>query len=324
MEQHLYYQQRKRKRSMGSTGSNSDLSSTADLFAARGSSSRRPSEKLPSVDVSMLPRKMDAPILPSIPPHKKRAVKGTDGNPPPAEPISPFLTQSHGSDDQLPPSPVRSPSDPLSGDDEDMIDATGAELLALSGNQSSSKNTSPFKDISPLVTLTQLPRFLSVYDTLPQSLQSYLLLQLLRRSSIGTLQVVSSVVNPALKRDFLGLLPFEIGVHILDLLDYKSLCRVARVCKRWRALADGDGRLWRMRGALDGFWDYDGKGSAVKVQNPTDIHQIQKAKMLAGIPSDNIDEQIDQKIAASLSTMNSMSSFSSDFSMPKLNTYCSK
>lgn len=101
--------------------------------------------------------------------------------------------------------------------------------------------------------IRNLSSILSTFDTLPQSTQSYLIFQLLRRSSTATLQFVNALVIPALKRDFLASLPFELSLHILRYLDVTTLCRAAQVSKKWRMVVDADATIWRRNIEKDGF-----------------------------------------------------------------------
>lgn len=101
--------------------------------------------------------------------------------------------------------------------------------------------------------LTDLPAMLELFDALPAGLQSYLMFQLMRRCSGPTLQFMSNIILPTLKRDFLGGLPLELTYHVMRYLDVVSMCNAARVSKRWRVVADGDAGLWRRRLELDGF-----------------------------------------------------------------------
>ncbi|KAJ3303511.1 SCF ubiquitin ligase complex subunit cdc4, partial [Blyttiomyces sp. JEL0837] len=122
------------------------------------------------------------------------------------------------------------------GNPSDMITATGASLPNLS-------------DIASIIT---------TFDALPNQLQSYLLLQLLRRCPAPTLQFVSSLILPTLKRDFLGQLPVELGYLILRYLDLRSVGRCAAVSSRWRRVVDGDGAevaVWKRRLILEKWWD---------------------------------------------------------------------
>jgi F-box and WD-40 domain protein CDC4 len=77
--------------------------------------------------------------------------------------------------------------------------------------------------------------------------------QLLRRCPKETLHVVADVVNPALKCDFLALLPMELGLNIVRYLDLNSLCRAAQVSKKWRRLINSDEQVWKELFEADGF-----------------------------------------------------------------------
>ncbi|KAI9495486.1 WD40-repeat-containing domain protein [Zychaea mexicana] len=94
-------------------------------------------------------------------------------------------------------------------------------------------------------TLHQLPSMVHAYGTLPPDLQSYMLFQLLKRSSTNTLQFVNSIIVPALKRDFLASLPLELALHVISYLDVVSLCRAACVSHKWRSIIDSDMGTWK-------------------------------------------------------------------------------
>ncbi|THH20907.1 hypothetical protein EW146_g562 [Bondarzewia mesenterica] len=99
-------------------------------------------------------------------------------------------------------------------------------------------------DIS-LTTLLSLPSLVSHFSALPPSLQSHLLIAMLRHSSLPVLRTLHSVLTPILARDFLTLLPPELVSHILSFLPFEYLARACRVSKSWRNIIDGDPILWR-------------------------------------------------------------------------------
>ncbi|ORY83306.1 WD40-repeat-containing domain protein [Protomyces lactucae-debilis] len=103
------------------------------------------------------------------------------------------------------------------------------------------------------VNMMQLPVMLDSFEHLPPNVQSYALYQILKRCNKRTLQMVASVVNPALKRDFLDLLPYELSLHVLSYLDVQSLCRALQVSKRWRQLIDEDEYTWKRRLDIDQY-----------------------------------------------------------------------
>lgn len=101
--------------------------------------------------------------------------------------------------------------------------------------------------------LMEIPHMIDSFDAMPPQVQSYVLYQLLRRCSKTTLQMVASVVNPALKCDFISLLPLELSLNIIKFLDVQSLCNAAQVCKRWRIIIDSDEWTWKRRFEEDGY-----------------------------------------------------------------------
>eukprot|EP00128_Syssomonas_multiformis_P005351 Colp12_sorted_trinity150504_noHs@24017 len=83
--------------------------------------------------------------------------------------------------------------------------------------------------------------------------QEYLFNGLLNRSTTSVHNYVSSQLQQAMKRDFLGILPTELAAHILSFVDDPvTLCRASRVSKRWRVLAE-DHMHWQ-RLCLDRGW----------------------------------------------------------------------
>ena len=102
-------------------------------------------------------------------------------------------------------------------------------------------------------TLMDLPTMLDVFDSIDQDTQSYLIYQFLRRCAKPTLQMVANVVNPALKCDPFNMLPVELGMQIIRLLDAQSMCRAAQVSKRWRKHINSDEKAWKDLLERDGF-----------------------------------------------------------------------
>ncbi|KAJ3343298.1 SCF ubiquitin ligase complex subunit cdc4 [Entophlyctis luteolus] len=98
-----------------------------------------------------------------------------------------------------------------------------------SANQSSGRVQIPHP-------LTTLPTIIQTYTNLPSQLQTYMLLQMLRRTPSSTLQFVSSLLLPALKRDLLTHLPVELAYSVLARLDVRTLCRCMRVCRSWAGI----------------------------------------------------------------------------------------
>jgi hypothetical protein len=115
--------------------------------------------------------------------------------------------------------------------------------------------------------LSALPQIIGSFDGLPQQLKSYLLLQLLRRCPLPTLQFISCLILPTLRRDFLGILPIELSTSILGFvqlyligryLDLRSLGRCCSVSKGWKAVVEGPSAevgVWKHRLSLEGWLD---------------------------------------------------------------------
>lgn len=146
--------------------------------------------------------------------------------------------------------------------------------------------------------LMEIPHMLDSFDSMPPQVQSYVLYQLLRRCSKNTLQMVAGVVNPALKCDFISLLPLELSLNIIKYLDVQSLCNAAQVCKKWRIIIDSDEWTWKRRFEEDGYtleegelerainegWGYqDPKGNEDYERDMKST--IQQAKLSAATPT---------------------------------------
>jgi F-box and WD-40 domain protein CDC4 len=102
-------------------------------------------------------------------------------------------------------------------------------------------------------SITEIPAMLDFFEAMPDELKGYVMHQLLRRCPKDTLHVVADVVNPALKCDFLALLPAELSLTIVRYLDLTSLCRAAQVSKKWRRLINSDEKVWKELFDADGF-----------------------------------------------------------------------
>ncbi|KAI8089360.1 WD40-repeat-containing domain protein [Halteromyces radiatus] len=113
------------------------------------------------------------------------------------------------------------------------------------------------KDTSILNALRQMPNIIDSYDTLPIDMKTYLLFQLLKRSSTQSLKYLNSIIVSSFKRDFLATLPHELALQVIRNLDARSLCRAATVSKTWRSIVDGDKTTWRTLLDKDGFKEDD-------------------------------------------------------------------
>jgi F-box and WD-40 domain protein CDC4 len=102
-------------------------------------------------------------------------------------------------------------------------------------------------------SINDIPAMLDFFEAIPDELKSYVMHQLLRRCPKPTLHLVADVVNPALRCDFVGILPPELSLNILKYLDAKSLCRASQVSKKWRHIVNGDEQAWKDLFDADGL-----------------------------------------------------------------------
>ena len=105
----------------------------------------------------------------------------------------------------------------------------------------------------PTPTVMDIPTILDSFDAMPEKMKTYVMFQLLRRCPKPTLHFVADVVNPALKCDFLYMLPLELSLNIVKYLDVQSMCNAAQVSKTWRHIIDTDETAWKELMEKDGF-----------------------------------------------------------------------
>ncbi|OMP86492.1 Cell division control protein 4 [Diplodia seriata] len=98
-----------------------------------------------------------------------------------------------------------------------------------------------------------IPTMVDAFDAMPDDLKTYVMYQFLRRCAKPTLHFVANTVNPALKIDFLGLLPLELSLNIISHLDARSMCRAAQVSKKWRQVINSDEKAWKNLLDKDGY-----------------------------------------------------------------------
>lgn len=125
-----------------------------------------------------------------------------------------------------------------------------------SSEKSASQTSNNMASPASTQYIREMPRIVSIYDSLAPQLKSYFLLHLLKRSPLSTLRFVQSLVTPALKRDFLNLLPPEICFRIISYLDVCSIGRCHAVRKSWYTLLSGDAAmnfLWYPRLEAEGW-----------------------------------------------------------------------
>jgi F-box and WD-40 domain protein CDC4 len=102
-------------------------------------------------------------------------------------------------------------------------------------------------------SLMDIPRLLDTFEAMPMDMQRYVMFQLLRRCPKPVLHSVADTVVPALKCDFLALLPAELGHNIISHLDLRSLCRASQTSKKWRQIIDSDEKIWKNLLIAEGF-----------------------------------------------------------------------
>lgn len=123
---------------------------------------------------------------------------------------------------------------------KETIESVAREMAPVSGQ------------LSPR-SLLSLPSMVDTFEAMPEEMKSYLMYQFLRRCSKPVLHFVADVVNPALKCDFLRLLPVELCLNVIGNLDVKTLCRAAQVSKRWRQLVDSSEKIWKRLFDVDNY-----------------------------------------------------------------------
>ncbi|CUS23258.1 LAQU0S09e00738g1_1 [Lachancea quebecensis] len=89
----------------------------------------------------------------------------------------------------------------------------------------------------------QVQDVLSTFTSCNDKMRKLLLEGMLTNCCFPQLSFVASEVQNMIKIDFIGTLPEEVSLKILGYLDCESLCNAARVCRRWKQLADDD-KVW--------------------------------------------------------------------------------
>ena len=102
-------------------------------------------------------------------------------------------------------------------------------------------------------SMMDIPTMLDSFEAMPAEMKTYVMYQLLRRCPKPVLQFIGDTVNPALKCDFLSLLPLELSLNIIGRLDVKSLCSAAQVSVKWRQIIDSGEDAWKNLCDADGF-----------------------------------------------------------------------
>jgi len=109
---------------------------------------------------------------------------------------------------------------------------------------------SPYSGSSPPTALSDVPNIVSMYDELNPNAQNLVLLRLLKRCPVSTLQFVSSLILPVLKYDIISLLPVELTYKILNYLNIEDLFHCMLVCRGWKKIIDSPGAelaIWKQK-----------------------------------------------------------------------------
>lgn len=114
-------------------------------------------------------------------------------------------------------------------------------------------------DQSSTPSLMNIPSILNTFEAMPTEMKTYVMYQMLRRCPKPVLHFVANTVSPALKCDFLSLLPLELSLNIIGHLDVKTLCRAAQVSKKWRQTVNSDENAWKHLFDKDGYVMPDGE-----------------------------------------------------------------
>lgn len=123
-------------------------------------------------------------------------------------------------------------------------------MRSVSSSQTSTNDTAVQPRPS---TLMDIPGTLDFFEAIPDEMKTYMMYQLLKRCPKPTLQFVADIVNPALKCDFLALLPAELTLNIVKYFDYQTMCRASQVSKKWRHIINSDERHWKELFETAGF-----------------------------------------------------------------------
>ena len=146
------------------------------------------------------------------------------------------------------------------GDDVDMEVLSAAtnlfdqdQKVPIGGTPRSPHGTDRSNEARQPPSLMSIPTMLDTFDAMPAELKNYVMYQFLRRCPKPVLHFVSDVVEPALKCDFLTLLPLELCLNVIGFLDLKSLCNAAQVSKKWRQIINSDEKAWKNLFDSDGY-----------------------------------------------------------------------
>ncbi|KAI9256182.1 WD40-repeat-containing domain protein [Sporodiniella umbellata] len=101
--------------------------------------------------------------------------------------------------------------------------------------------------------LWKLPTMLETFESFSATSQTEFILQLLKKSSQCTLQLMNAMISSSMHQDCLSYLPLEITRRIISYLDPFSLSRASCVSKQWQKIIDRDSQTWIRCLAVDNY-----------------------------------------------------------------------
>ncbi|KAA8900337.1 hypothetical protein TRICI_006209 [Trichomonascus ciferrii] len=185
----------------------------------------------------VVPDDGDQPMAEEVPQHfysnqdRKRSCSDPDRGGSPRKRVD--VAENHAYDD----------SDDEVGDDKQQADNDSSPHLSLL-----SPSISPITQnygVGMEQRLMNIPNMIESFEELPAEVKRYVLFSMLRRCDRSTLSAMSGLIIPALRCDFVGLLPLELAHSILSYLDAQSLCRAAQVSRSWKAVVDSADWVWK-------------------------------------------------------------------------------
>ncbi|ORX54302.1 hypothetical protein BCR36DRAFT_348454 [Piromyces finnis] len=184
-----------------------------------------------------------------------------------------------------------------------------------SHNQGNQDPLSPYSGSSPPTALSDVPNIVTMYDELNSNTQSLVLLRLLKRCPVSTLQFVSSLILPVLKYDIISLLPVELTYKILNYLDIEDIYHCMMVCHSWKKIIDSPGAelaIWKQK-LIEKQWYDEEKIRAILTEYKQRKlkAKAKKASQLLLLKHPNSEFLMD---ALSASSSNSSTSYSSSSS----------
>jgi WD40 repeat protein len=114
-------------------------------------------------------------------------------------------------------------------------------------NNNNTEDTMTFQYNNNTNTIIDTSSLIETFDTLPDSIQTYFMFQLLKRSPRNALRMANATIMQVLKKDIVLQLPESIAVQVLGYLDIRSLCRATGVNHGWKRLIDSASDVWKLK-----------------------------------------------------------------------------